>query len=231
MLEGLVKSLAEAVATPGIGYLAAFLAGLLSSLSPCAVAAIPLAVGYVGGYASGDRKRAVACSLSFIAGLTVTFTLLGALAGGMGFLFASPKWQVGLAAVITVLGLNVAGVIRIPLPTVSPNVARNSGLAGGFVLGAAIGTVSAPCATPALIAILALSSTSGNPWGGAALMAAYAVGHWATILVAGLAVGYLPSVLAKTGLAGAPSWLTRAMGMVIALVGAWMLFASVQRLI
>ncbi|GAI65926.1 unnamed protein product, partial [marine sediment metagenome] len=48
---------------------------------------IPLVIGYVGGYAEGSHKKAIQYSLVFVLGLTVTFTVLGIIAGAMGRLF------------------------------------------------------------------------------------------------------------------------------------------------
>lgn len=66
---------------PLVAFGAVFLAGMLSSASPCVLATIPLVVGFVGGYADGDRLRAFRYSLAFILGLSLTFTAFGAAAG------------------------------------------------------------------------------------------------------------------------------------------------------
>ncbi|TFG46794.1 MAG: cytochrome c biogenesis protein CcdA, partial [Candidatus Brocadiia bacterium] len=68
-------------AYPVIAFGAVFLAGIVSSASPCVLATIPLVVGYVGGYADGDRKKAFFYSIAFILGLSLTFTAFGAAAG------------------------------------------------------------------------------------------------------------------------------------------------------
>jgi hypothetical protein len=59
---------------PLVAFGAVFVAGVISSASPCVLATIPLVVGFVGGYADGDRKRAFLYSLAFIIGLAITFT-------------------------------------------------------------------------------------------------------------------------------------------------------------
>ena len=67
-----------------LAFLAVFVGGLISAASPCVLAAIPLIIGYVGGYSEGNKKKAVIYSLVFILGLSVTFTLFGAAASAMG---------------------------------------------------------------------------------------------------------------------------------------------------
>lgn len=71
-----------------LAFLAVFVGGLISAASPCVLAAIPLIIGYVGGYSGGDKKKAAIYSLVFILGLSITFTALGAAASATGqFLF------------------------------------------------------------------------------------------------------------------------------------------------
>lgn len=50
----------------------ALLAGIASSASPCAIAAVPLVVGYVGGYAGGSRWRAFGYAAAFVLGMALT---------------------------------------------------------------------------------------------------------------------------------------------------------------
>src|SRR5512139_3520023 len=83
----------------GIAFLAVFTGGLISAASPCVLAAIPLIIGYVGGYSGGDKKKAAIYSFVFILGLSITFTVLGAAASVMGqFLSFAGQWlYIGLA--------------------------------------------------------------------------------------------------------------------------------------
>src|SRR5512140_2476401 len=85
----------------GLAFLAVFVGGLISAASPCVLAAIPLIIGYVGGYSEGSKKKAALYSLVFILGLSITFTVLGAAASAMGqFLSFAGKWlYIGLAVI------------------------------------------------------------------------------------------------------------------------------------
>ena len=219
-----LERLAEAMTTPVWGYVAAWLAGLLTSLSPCALAVIPLAIGYVGGYAGGKRGKTFLSALAFVGGLTFAFTVLGYVAGTVGYVWLALPWIRGLlGVVVAMLGLNVLGVWRWQPPVLAPAPGNHRGLWGGFVLGAAVGTVSSPCATPALIAILALSATTASPAQATALMAAYAMGHWVTIFVAALAAGQLPAMLERRGLRAKAQVMIKAMGLLLLVAGVWML--------
>jgi cytochrome c-type biogenesis protein len=75
----------------------ALVAGVASSLSPCTVAAVPLVVGYVGGYADGSRRRAFLFSGVFVLGLALAFT---GILSGVVFAPCSTPVMVGILALI-----------------------------------------------------------------------------------------------------------------------------------
>jgi len=186
----------------GLAFLAVFIGGLISAASPCVLAAIPLIIGYVGGYSEGDRKKAAVYSLVFILGLSITFTVLGAAASAMGqfFSFAGQWLYVGLAAIAVVMGLQLMGLITIPLPFQKTRQVKSRGLWGAFLLGLLTGTVSSPCATPVLAVILAYVSTQGDILYGGSLLFTYAVGHCALIFIAGLSIGLTESIVSSKGI-------------------------------
>src|SRR5512135_3399073 len=84
-----------------LAFIAVFIGGIISAASPCVLAAIPLIIGYVGGYSEGNKKKAALFSLVFVLGLSITFTLLGAAASAVGlFLGFMGRWlYIGLAVV------------------------------------------------------------------------------------------------------------------------------------
>ena len=64
--------------------LLALLAGVLTSVTPCALSSVPLVIGYVGGTGNNDPKKAFKLSLTFVLGMAVTFTVLGTIASLLG---------------------------------------------------------------------------------------------------------------------------------------------------
>jgi cytochrome c-type biogenesis protein len=185
-----------------LAFLAVFAGGVISAASPCVLAAIPLIVGYVGGYSGGNKKKAAIYSFVFILGLSITFTVLGAAASVMGqFLSFAGQWlYIGLAVIAVAMGLQLMGVVSIPLPFQKTRQVRSRGLWGAFLLGLLTGTVSSPCATPVLAVILAYVSTQGDIMYGSSLLFAYAVGHCALIFIAGLSVGLTESMVSSKGI-------------------------------
>ncbi len=224
--------------TGGESLLAAFLGGVLTSASPCVLMAVPVAVGYVGGQAATAR-RAWVLALVFIAGMNVALLALGLMAARLGLLLGTlpGPWSI---AVGTVLIGTAAWIWRsrtgpgFRLPERVQSGLAGSGAWGGLVLGALIGTVMSPCATPALAAAMVLAgsgSALGAPmWRGAAALLAYGLGH--SILL--LAAGALPSV--ANGLVGRFSrmqaWLPgrRTFSTLLAAAGAWWMWQGLDAL-
>lgn len=205
----------------GMAFFAAFVAGLVSAASPCVLAAIPLIIGYVGGYSEGDKKKAALYSLVFILGLAITFTLLGAAASLMGGLlgFVGRWLYVGLAVVAVLMGLQLMGVLSIPLPFQKTRTIKSKGLWGAFLLGLLTGTVSSPCATPVLAVILAYVSTKGDILYGGSLLFVYALGHCTLIFVAGLSVGLTESIVSSKGVKNFSLYSKRFSGALLTLAG------------
>ncbi len=207
----------------GLAYIAVFMGGLISAASPCVLAAIPLVIGYVGGYSEGNKKKAALFSLVFVLGLSITFTLLGAAASVMGqFLGFMGRWlYVGLAVIAILMGLQLIGLISIPLPFQRTRAVKSKGLIGAFLLGLLTGTVSSPCATPVLAVILAYVSTQGDMMYGGSLLFTYAVAHCALIFVAGLSIGFTESIIGSRGLRNFSLYAKKFSGALLIMVGVY----------
>ncbi|MDZ7843522.1 MAG: cytochrome c biogenesis CcdA family protein [Anaerolineales bacterium] len=179
-----------------LGFLLTFLGGVVTSLGPCNLTAIPLVIGFVGGSGKPSRQRSFQISLSFAVGLAVTFMLLGvgaALAGGLIGL-ANSIWYYLVAAVCFLVGLSMMGVLTIPLPgwfsDLRERVARR-GVPGALLLGLVSGLVTSQCATPVLAAVLTYVMLKGAITYGALLLFVYALGRGVPIVLAGTFTGVL----------------------------------------
>lgn len=212
----------------GLAFIAVFIGGLLSAASPCVLAAIPLVIGYVGGYSEGNKKKAALFSLVFVLGLSITFTLLGAAASFMGQLLGfMGRWlYLGLALTAALMGLQLMGFIAIPLPFQKTREVKTKGLPGAFLLGMLTGTVSSPCATPVLAVILAYVSTQGNMVYGGSLLFVYALGHCALIFAAGLSAGLTESIISSRGAQRFSLYSRKLSGALLAVIGIYYGIAS-----
>jgi cytochrome c biogenesis protein CcdA len=213
----------------GMAFFAVFVAGLISAASPCALAAIPLIIGYVGGYSEGNKKKAALYSLVFIFGLSITFTLLGVAASLMGGFFGfMGRWlYIGLAVIAVAMGLQLMGFIAIPLPFQKTQQVKSRGLWGAFLLGLLTGTVSSPCATPVLAVILAYVSTQGDILYGGTLLFAYALGHCALIFIAGLSIGLTESIVSSKGIKNFSLYSKRFSGALLVAAGLYIGITSI----
>lgn len=210
-------------AYPLLAFGAVFLAGVISSASPCVLATIPLVIGFVGGYADGDRWKAFRYSLAFILGLSLTFTAFGAAAGLLGTMFGTlgGPWYVIAGGVALVMGGQMMGFYEIRLPVRRDFRPKQGGIIGSFLLGLFFGVVSSPCATPVLVVILTLVATKREVLYGVALLFTYALGHTLLMLAAGTFTGFVEGFVKARGVVDFSLWAKRVSGAVVALAGGW----------
>lgn len=215
-------------AYPLLAFGAVFLAGVISSASPCVLATIPLVVGFVGGYAEGDRWKAFRYSLAFILGLSLTFTAFGAAAGLLGTMFGTVGgwWYVAAGIVALVMGGQMVGLYEIRLPIRRDFKPKQGGVVGSFMLGLFFGVVSSPCATPVLVVLLTFVATKGQVLYGVALLFCYAIGHCLLMLAAGTFTGFVEAFAKTRGIVNFSSWAKRFSGMVVTAVGAWFIWQA-----
>ncbi|WP_119291883.1 cytochrome c biogenesis CcdA family protein [Azohydromonas sediminis] len=209
---------------------AAFAGGLLTSASPCALVAVPLAVGFVGGQAT-TPTQAWRLTLAFVGGMVVALTLLGLAAARLGLLMGALPGAATSAFGVAVAALGVWMLVgrgtrcAVAVPPAWQRRLSGSGWAGALALGALVGGMTSPCATPALAAALAVAGAGtalgASMWHGAALLAAYAVGHSALLVVAGAVPGGAQALARR--LAGVDRWLPgpRAFGVLLVMTGLW----------
>ncbi len=174
------RALAEG---PTAAIAAAFIGGLLVSLTPCVYPMIAVTVSVFGARKSESRLGGVLLSGAFVLGMAVMFVGLGLVAALTGAVFGSllqSTWVVlGLAALFVVLALSMFGVFEFSLPAGLTNrLARlgGGGLRGAFVLGLVSGIVASPCTGPALTGILTFIATTQDLWFGTLAMSAFALG-------------------------------------------------------
>ncbi|HEV2750996.1 MAG TPA: cytochrome c biogenesis protein CcdA [Gemmatimonadales bacterium] len=175
----------------------AFLAGLLSFLSPCVLPLIPSYVGFLTGLTFEElevrRGTALLHALWFVAGFSLVFVALGATASALGVvLLHSQVWIGRVGGVIVILfGLYLIGVLRPAFLMRERRIelARKPlGYAGSAVVGITFGAAWTPCIGPILGAILTMAAAQASLTHGAGLLAAYALGLAVPFLLAAVAL-------------------------------------------
>jgi cytochrome c-type biogenesis protein len=213
---------------PALAFGAVFLAGVLSSASPCVLATIPLVVGFVGGYGNGDRWKAFRYSLAFVLGLSLTFTAFGAAAGLLGTMFGTlgGPWYLVAGAIALLMGGQLMGLYELPLSLPFQYRPGRGGVTGALLLGLFFGVVSSPCATPVLVVLLTLVAAKGSVLYGTALLFVYAIGHCLLMLLAGTCTGFVESLAKSRGIADFSAWTKRGAGLLVALTGVYLAWQS-----
>jgi cytochrome c biogenesis protein CcdA len=177
---------------PWLAPVLVLLAGILTSVTPCSLSSVPLVIAFVGGTGRKNPAAAFRFSLVFAAGMALTFTALGTLASLLGKLFnfgTASWWYLLLGALMIAMALQTWGIITLIPASYAQSRNTKRGYAGVFTMGILGGLFSSPCATPVLIALLALVARSGRPVWGIALLLLYSVGHSALVIAAGTFMG------------------------------------------
>lgn len=175
---------------PTVSLGVAFLAGLVSFLSPCVLPLVPSYVTFVtgltldelttGGRAAARRQAALHASL-FVLGFALVFVALGATATALGarLRHALPLLQQVGGVVVALFGLWMLGVLRLPALMRERRLhlaTKPAGIAGSLLVGVAFGAGWTPCVGPVLASILLYAGLSATMGRGMLLLAAYALG-------------------------------------------------------
>jgi cytochrome c-type biogenesis protein len=171
----------------------AFVAGLVSFVTPCVLPLVPGYLSAVSGVQVGvGGRRVVAASIPFIAGFTAVFVALGAAAGAVGGFFDDDREIVLKVAGLIVVVFGFAFMGLLPLPFLerlaAPGLIEGARRRGSrALLGGAFGVCAAPCIGPVLASILALAGESSTAAQGSLLLAVYSAGLALPFLLVGVA--------------------------------------------
>ena len=177
-----------------------FVAGLLTSLTPCMLSMLPITIGYIGGYESQGRLQATIQSTWFALGLATTLAGLGIIATSIGKVYG--QIGIGLPIIVSliaiIMGLNLLELLPLPFPSLGSTDWIGDDLPRGirsYLLGLTFGLVASPCSTPVLATLLAWLATTGDLLVGAGLLIAYAAGYVAPLILAGTFTASLKKLL------------------------------------
>ncbi len=184
---------------PVFAVLAAFVGGLLVSLTPCVYPMIAITVSVFGANQAKSRLQAAGLSSVFVLGIAVMFTALGvgaALSGAIFGRFLSNPFVVGgLAIVFLLMSASMFGAFELALPSGLTNrlaTVGGIGFGGAFVLGLVSALVAAPCTGPVLTGILVWIATSHRVVLGTGVMFTFALGLGVPFFVVGTFAVSLP---------------------------------------
>lgn len=200
-------------------FILAFLAGVLTIVSPCILPVLPFV------FARAD-KPFVRSGLPMLAGMALTFAVIGSLASVAGnwVVTANEYGRFAAMALLALFGLTLlipalADRLTQPLVALGGRLAQSAdgdadnAVWPSFVLGVATGFLWAPCAGPVLGLILTGAAIKGVNVESTLLLAAYAAGAAASLALALLAGGRVYAVMKKSLAAG--QWVRRGLGALV----------------
>ena len=196
-----------------VSVVAAFIAGILSFLSPCVLPLVPGYISFMSGVSiedlrHGDRReiltKTVFTSLAFILGFSLIFVLLGATATTIGKFLLSKIVLISKIAgiIVIILGLHFLGLFKKTLQFLNyekrfhvQNI--KPGIVSAFVVGLAFAFGWTPCIGPILGPILFLAGGQDTVWNGIFLLSVYSLGLGIPFLLTAIATHSLLNVFDK----------------------------------
>lgn len=224
-----------------VSYPLAFVAGVVSFLSPCVLPVVPGYVTFVSGMtldelreagAGAARRAAAVHALLFALGFLVVFMTLGlaATAFGQAFNRSLPVLARVGGGIVLVFGLHLLGVLRLGFLSreARPHLAsRPAGLLGSFAVGVTFGAGWTPCIGPVLGTILLYASLEGTALEGMVLLGTYGLGLAVPFVAAAIGFNWFVAGMGRLGGWGRP--LQRLAGILLVAIGLLMItghFAS-----
>lgn len=178
-----------------------FLAGVLTSLTPCVYPMIPITAALVGGQAADGvaprRGHAAVLTFSYVLGVALLYAAVGLFAGLTGTLFGSvstnPWLYFFMANVLVIAALAMLDVIPVRLPasllTRVSAVGKSGRASGAFAMGAVSGLVAAPCSAPVMAAVLTWVTLTQNAVLGFVYLFVFSLGMCSLLVLVGLSAG------------------------------------------
>ena len=164
----------------------AFVAGLLSFISPCILPLVPGYLSYAAGF-SQARGRVLLGSSLFVLGFSVLFVSYGVLFGGLGARISVHEEIITRVLGIFTIGLGVIFAGAFPMmPTLRPRISTTGGLIGAPILGFLFGVGWTPCIGPALATVQTLAFSESSAFRGAILSLGYCLGLGLPFIATGL---------------------------------------------
>jgi cytochrome c-type biogenesis protein len=205
-----------------------FIAGLLTSLTPCMLSMLPITIGYIGGYESKSRLQAIVQSAWFSLGLATTLAGLGIAAAFVGQVYG--QVGIGLPIIVSIvailMGLNLLEALPLQLPSLG-GLEWSKDLPEGvrsYFVGLTFGLVASPCSTPVLATLLAWVATTQDVVLGGVLLLSYTVGYVVPLIIAGTFTAAIKKLLQLRRWSG---WITPVSGALLVGFGVFSLLSRI----
>ena len=168
---------------------AAFLGGLISSISPCSLSMLPLIIGYIGGYSDEKPLKTLLQMIVFVIGTGIVFSIIGAICALTGKMFiGNPYFALIVASIVMIMGLKILGFLEFDLPSIIKEIPKNefnNDFLYPLILGAVFALIGTPCSTPILASIMAFASISAKISSAVIMLFLFSIGQGLILILAG----------------------------------------------
>ena len=214
-------------------YVIAFLEGIITFISPCLLPMLPIYISYFAGGGQRSTGKTLKGALGFVAGFTVLFVAMGALAGTVGSFLREYQTAVNIISglIVVVFGLNFLGVFKLNLFQGSQHAVKTGemGFFSAFVFGVIFSVGWTPCVGAFLGSALMLASQQAHVVEGMVMLLAYSLGLGIPFVFSAVLIDYLK---------GAFGWIKKhyavintISGIALILVGIMMMTGTLGRLL
>ena len=214
-------------------YIIAFLEGIITFISPCLLPMLPIYISYFAGGGQRSTGKTLKGALGFVAGFTVLFVAMGALAGTVGSFLREYQRAVDIISglIVVVFGLNFLGVFKLNLFQGSQHAVKTGemGFFSAFVFGVIFSVGWTPCVGAFLGSALMLASQQAHVVEGMVMLLAYSLGLGIPFVFSAVLIDYLK---------GAFGWIKKhyavinaVSGIALILVGVLMMTGTLGRLL
>jgi thiol:disulfide interchange protein DsbD len=179
--------------------LAAFVAGVLTSATPCVYPMIPITVSVIGANSESSKLKNFFLALVYVSGMALVYALLGVISASTGMFFGSISTNPWIFLIIGNLCILFAawmmGWIAMPNWSMNINIKNQQGkYLLVFVSGIASGLIAAPCTAPVLAVILSYVATTGDAVYGGLVLFIFAFGMGTLLIIIGTFSGIAGSM-------------------------------------
>ena len=214
-------------------YLIAFLEGIITFISPCLLPMLPIYISYFAGGGQRSTGKTLKGALGFVAGFTLVFIAMGALAGTVGGFLREYQTAVNIVSglIVVVFGLNFLGIFKLNLFKGSQHAVKTGdmGFLSAFVFGVIFSVGWTPCVGAFLGSALMLASQQAHAVEGMLMLLAYSLGLGIPFVLSAVLIDYLK---------GAFGWIKKnyavintVSGVALILVGIVMMTGTLGRLL
>ena len=178
-------------------YFISFLEGIVTFISPCLLPMLPIYISYFAGGGERTTAKTLKGALGFVAGFSLIFVAMGALAGTVGSFLRQYQTAVNIVSglIVVMFGLNFLGVFKLNLFRGSQRTVntQNMGFFSALLFGMIFSIGWTPCVGAFLGSALMLAGQQGHVVEGMLMLLAYSMGLGIPFVLSAVLIDYLKS--------------------------------------